>query len=126
MVARATLKPHRRAVRTVDKARHCVTVPSLLTAAARIAFSRPAKAAYVAVGAVGLVAVAVALIGPKRLEQEMLKPLRGAIAPRAEKIWADSQGLREQLAGMFQSASPTGRERLARNFQSWIGHFRAT
>jgi len=27
---------------------------------------------------------------------------------------------------MFQSATPAGREKLARNFQSWIGHFRAT
>jgi len=126
MVARATLKPRRRAVRAVEKARHSVTVPSLLTVAARLALSRPAKAAYVTVGAVGLAALAVALIGPKRLEQEVLKPLRGAIEPRAEKIWADSQGLREQIAGMFQSATPAGREKLARNFQSWIGHFRAT
>ena len=56
----------------------------------------------------------------------MLKPLRNAIEPQAEKLWADSQGLREQIASVFQSASPSGREKLARNFQSWIGHFRAT
>jgi len=126
MAARATLKPRRRAIRTVEKTRHSVTIPSLLTVAARIALSRPAKAAYVAVGAAGLAAVAVALIGPKRLEQEVLKPLRGALEPQAEKLWADSRALREQIAGMFQSASPAGREKLARNFQSWIGHFRAT
>lgn len=126
MAARATLKPRRRAIRAVEKARHSVTIASLLTGAARIALSRPAKIAYIAAGAAGLVAVAVTLIGPKRLEHELLKPLRGAIEPRAEKIWADSRSLREQMARMFQSATPAGREKLARNFQSWIGHFRAT
>jgi NAD/NADP transhydrogenase alpha subunit len=125
MVARATLKPRRRAVRAVEKARHSVS-PSLITIASRLAFSRPAKVAYLTAGAVGLAALAVALIGPKRLEQEVLKPLRGAIEPKAEKLWADSRELREQIAGLFQSATPTGREKLARNFQSWIGHFRAT
>ncbi len=125
MVARATLKPRRRAVRAVEKARHSVS-PSLIAIASRLAFSRPAKVAYLTAGAVGLAALAVALIGPKRLEQEVLKPLRGAIEPQAEKLWADSRELREQIAGLFQSATPTGREKLARNFQSWIGHFRAT
>lgn len=125
MVARATLKPRRRAARAVEKTRHSVS-PSLITLASRLAFSRPAKVAYVTAGAVGLAALAVALIGPKRLEQDVLKPLRSAIEPQAEKLWADSQGLREQIASVFQSASPAGREKLARNFQSWIGHFRAT
>ena len=125
MVARATLKPRRRAVRAVEKARHSVS-PSLIAISSRLAFSRPAKIAYVTAGAVGLAALAVALIGPRRLEQDVLKPLRNAIEPQAEKLWADSQGLREQIASVFQSASPSGREKLARNFQSWIGHFRAT
>ena len=126
MVARATLKPRRRAVRAVEKARHSVTTPSLITAVARLALSRPARAAYVAVGTVGLAAMAVALIGPRRLEQDVLKPLRGAIEPQAEKLWADSKPLREQIAGLFKSATPSGREKLVRSFQSWIGHFHAT
>jgi len=65
-------------------------------------------------------------IGPKRIEREVIKPLRGALEPQAEKLWADSKPLREQIAGLFKSASPTGRERLVRSFQSWIGHFHAT
>jgi hypothetical protein len=92
----------------------------------RMALSRPARAAYIAVGTVGLAALAVALIGPKRIEREVLKPLRGAIEPQAEKLWAESRPLREQIAGLFQSATPSGRERLVRSFQSWIGHFHAT
>jgi hypothetical protein len=126
MSPRAALKPRRRAVRAVEKVHHDVTSPSLLHAMSRIALSRPARMAYVAVGTVGLAALAVALIGPKRIEKEVLQPLRGAIEPQAEKLWADSQPLRQQIAALFESATPSGRERLVRSFQSWIGHFHAT
>jgi hypothetical protein len=100
--------------------------PSLITTISRIASSRQARTAYVVVGTAGLAALAVALIGPKRLERNVIKPLRGAIEPQAEKLWADSGHLREQIAGLFQAATPRGRERLVRSFQSWIGHFHAT
>ena len=126
MSPRAALKPRRRAVRAMEKVHHDVTSPSLMHAMSRIALSRPARMAYVAVGTVGLAALAVALIGPKRIEKEVLKPLRGAIEPQAEKLWADSRPLRQQIAGLFESATPSGRERLVRSFQSWIGHFHAT
>lgn len=119
-----TVKHRRRAVRAV--VHHNVTSPSLMETVSRIALSRPARAAYIAVGTVGLAALAVALIGPKRIEKDVLKPLRGAIEPQAEKLWADSRPLRQQIAGLFQSATPSGRERLVRSFQSWIGHFHAT
>jgi hypothetical protein len=126
MSPRAALKTRRRVVRAVEKVHHDVTSPSLMHAMSRIALSRPARMAYVAVGTVGLAALAVALIGPKRIEKEVLQPLRGAIEPQAEKLWADSRPLRQQIAGLFESATPSGRERLVRSFQSWIGHFHAT
>jgi hypothetical protein len=126
MSARANLKTRRRAVRAVEKVHHDVTGPSLMHTMSRIALSRPARTAYIAVGTVGLAAFAVALIGPKRIEQDVLKPLRGAIEPQAEKLWADARPLRQQIASLFQSATPSGRERLVRSFQSWIGHFHAT
>lgn len=125
-MTRAALKHRRRAVRAVEKIHHNVTSPSLMETVSRIAVSRPARAAYIAVGTVGLAALAVALIGPKRIEQDVLKPLRGAIEPQAEKLWADSRPLRQQITSLFQSATPSGRERLVRSFQSWIGHFHAT
>jgi hypothetical protein len=80
----------------------------------------------VVIGAAGLAALAVTLIGSKKLEREVFKPLRNAIEPQAEKLWAESRPLREQIAGLFRSASPAGRERLVKSFQSWIGHFHAT
>ena len=120
------LKSRRRAIRAVEKVHHDAVRPSLAATLTRIALSRPARAAYIGIGMVGLTALAIAIVGPRRLEREVLKPLRGAIEPQAEKIWADSQALREQIAGLFKSAGPSGRQKLARNFQSWIGHFHAT
>ena len=69
----------------------------------------PARAAYIVLGTAGLAAIAVAIVGPKRLERDVLKPLRGAIEPQAEKLWDDTKPLRDQIAGLFKSASPTGR-----------------
>ncbi len=110
------------------RARAVVRTPAVRTdrTLLGLATSRPARIAYVVVGAAGLAALAVALIGPRRLERGVLKPLRGAIEPQAEKLWAESKPLRNQLAHLFRDASPSGRARLVRNFQSWIGHFHAT
>ena len=99
---------------------------SRVSSLSRIARSPQARTAYYVLGTAGLMALAVAIVGPKRLEREVIKPLRSAIEPQAEKIWADSRPLREQIAQLFKSATPGGRERLVRSFQSWIGYFHAT
>lgn len=118
------VKHRRRAVRAVAK----VPAPrrSLATTISRIATSPQARAAYVTIGAIGLTAIAVAVVGPKRIEKDVIKPLRDRLEPQAEKLWEDSKPLRDQIAGLFKAAPPSGRERLVRNFQSWIGHFHAS
>ncbi|HEX4636271.1 MAG TPA: hypothetical protein VH189_08820 [Rhizomicrobium sp.] len=98
----------------------------VISTLSRIVRSRQARTAYYVLGTAGLVALAVAVVGPKRLEREVIKPLRSALEPQAEKLWADSRPLRQQIAQLFKSAGPSGRERLVRSFQSWIGHFHAT
>ena len=45
-------------------------------AVASAAPAAPAKTAYVVIGTAGLAALAIALFGPKRLEREVIKPLR--------------------------------------------------
>ncbi|HVV28399.1 MAG TPA: hypothetical protein VHC40_10600 [Rhizomicrobium sp.] len=102
---------------------------SVTASFARAAASRPARIAYITIGAAGLAALAVALIGPRRIERQirpLIDPLRDALEPRAEKLWDDSRQLRDQIANLLGRATPSSRERLVRNFQSWIGHFRAT
>jgi hypothetical protein len=88
------------------------------------ATSGPAKAAYVTIGTLGLAAVAVAILGPKRLEKQVLIPLRKAVAPQAEKLWDQASPVRTQLTRLFRQAGAEG-DKLASDFQSWIGHFRA-
>ena len=124
-MATASVRSRRRPVRAVQQVRRAAA-PSLTTSLMKLASSRPARAALATIGTIGLTALAVAFIGPKRIERDVIKPLRGALEPQAEKLWADSKPLREQIAGLFKSATPSGRERLVRSFQSWIGHFHAT
>lgn len=121
-----SVRSRRRPVRAVTHVHRSVTEPSPSARLMRLATSRAAITTYVVIGTAGLAALAIALIGPAKLERQVLKPLRGAIEPQAEKLWAESRPLREQIAGLFHSAGPSGRERLVRSFQSWIGHFHAT
>ena len=120
----ATVRSRRRSVRAVTHV-PAPAVPaerSLL----RLVNSPAARTALVIIGSIGLTALAVAIVGPKRIERDVIKPLRGAIEPQAEKLWADSRSLREQFTGLFRNATPAGRDRLVKSFQSWIGHFHAT
>jgi hypothetical protein len=78
------------------------------------------------VGTVGLAALAVALVGPSRIRRGVTRPLREAIEPQAERLWAQSEPLRTQLTRLMKTAPPAARARLARSFQSWIGHFHAS
>jgi len=118
-------KHPRRRSRAVAHAAHPKARRNLASSLRRAALSKPAKAAYVAIGTVGLAALAVAILGPKRLEREVLKPLQKAVGPQAEKLWEQAKPAREQLASLFQKAGDQ-REKLARDFQSWVGHFRAS
>jgi hypothetical protein len=121
----ATRQPAHRRSKAVAHAPHPKPKQNLAATLRRAAVSKPAKVAYVALATVGLAGLAVAILGPKRLEREVLKPLQKAVRPQAEKLWEQARPAREQLAGLFQRAGDQ-REKLARDFQSWIGHFRAS
>ena len=134
MATASHVRPRRRQIRAVTH--RPVAKASFAASVLRAASTRTARTALVLIGTAGLAALAVAVVGPKRLERDVIKPLRGAIEPQAEKLWgaiepqaeklwADSRPVREQIASLFQNATPIGREKLVRNFQSWIGHFRA-
>ena len=120
----ATVRSRRRTVRAVERAAK-PAVPATRSLM-RLANNPAVRAGLVVIGTAGLTALAVALVGPKRIERDVIKPLRGAIEPQAEKLWNESRGLREQIAGLFRSATPSGRDKLVKSFQSWIGHFHAT
>jgi hypothetical protein len=90
------------------------------------ATGRKAKTAYVVIGTVGIAALAIAIFGPRRFQRQVLKPVQNAVGDQALQLWADSRSLREQIGKLFDRAqSESGREKLVRSFQSWVGHFRA-
>ncbi len=99
----------------------------LRTRFTRAAASPAAKTAYAVIGAAGLAALAIAIFGPRRFQREILKPVQNAVGDQASQLWADSRSLRDQISSLFARAqSSSGRDRLVQNFQSWIGHFRAS
>ncbi len=91
-----------------------------------LATSRPARLFYIVVGTAGLIALAVAVVGPRRIERKVYWPLRDAVEPRAEKLWAETRPVREQIAALLENVSPSGRTRLVSSLQSWIGRFTAS
>src|SRR6476659_6035129 len=86
-------RTRRRPVRAVTQVRRAAQSRSLTNNLLKMAGTPTARAA-----------LAVALIGPKRIQSEVITPLRGKLEPQAEKLWDDSKPLREQIAGLFQSA----------------------
>ena len=70
-------------------------------------------------------ALAIAIFGPKRFQHQIVKPVQNAVGDQASQLWADSRPLREQIGTLFARAG-SDRDRLVKNFQSWVGHFRAT
>lgn len=94
---------------------------------ARAAASPAAKAVYIAMASAGLAALAIGIFGPRRFQQQILRPIGASMSDQAERLWSEAQPLRTQLGGLIERAgNEGGREKLIRSFQSWIGHFRAT
>ena len=93
----------------------------------RVATSPVGRAAVVGVAAVGLTALAIAILGPRRFQQVVVQPVRSAVADQTERLWAEARPLRSQLSDlMARTTSEGGRQKLVQSFQSWLGHFRAT
>jgi NAD/NADP transhydrogenase alpha subunit len=117
---------HRKKVRSAAHS-HLPAQRNLKNQFVRAATGPAAKTAYAVVGTVGLAALAIAIFGPKRFQREILVPAQTKISDQASQLWADARPLRAQIGRMFDGVqSQSGREKLARNFQSWIGHFKAT
>src|SRR4051812_29489574 len=76
---------------------------------------RTARVAYVVLGTAGLIALAFGLVGPRRIER-VYGPVRDALEPPVDKLWAESEPLRQQIGQLLESASPEGRTRLVATF----------
>lgn len=90
--------------------------------AVQLASSPTGRAAFVVVGVVGLAAVAVAVLGPNRVRREVFEPLRDAVEPHAEKAWADTKPIRDQITALLDNVPPAGAAlpELAWSLRRWL------
>ena len=95
--------------------------------------SHPLRAAFVVVGVVGLAALGVALIGPRRLRDEIIRPISNAtyvpiaaaVAPQADRVWAETQAWRDRVGRILDSINTSEvRELVASRLAQWVERFR--
>ncbi len=88
----------------------------------------------IAVGIVGLAALAVALVGPKRVRDELLAPisnatwvpLTAAVTPQAERAWAETRPWRDRLSSILSSVNTEEvRSLVAERLSHWVERFRS-
>ncbi len=91
----------------------------------RIVSNPVARAAFLVIGTIGLVALAASVVSPKRARRKAIEPIGDAVEAHFAKAWDEVRPIRDQIAALFEKAGPGARKKLARHLQSWIGHFRA-
>lgn len=93
----------------------------------------PLRTAFVVVGVVGLAALGVALFGPRRLRDEIIKPIgaityapvAAAIGPQADRAWAETRAWRDRVGRILDSINTSEvREMVAARLSQWIERFR--
>jgi hypothetical protein len=89
----------------------------------------PIRTIAVVAGVAGLAALGVALFGPRRLRDEVLIPFSNAttaaIAPQADRVWAETQPWREHVARLLSSINTEEvRVALADRLSHWVERFR--
>ena len=93
----------------------------------------PLRTAFVVVGVVGLAALGVALIGPRRFRDEIIRPIgsaayvpiAAAVAPQADRVWAETQAWRDRVGRILDSVNTAEvRELVAGRLAQWVERFR--
>ena len=95
--------------------------------------AHPLRTAFVVVGVVGLAALGVALFGPRRLRDEIIRPISSAayvpiaaaVAPQADRVWAETRAWRDRVGRILDSVNTSEvRELVADRLAQWIERFR--
>ncbi len=91
------------------------------------------RTALIVAGVAGLATLGIALFGPRRFNDEILKPigaatlvpLAAAATPQAERAWAETRPWRDYVARVLTSVNTAEvREHLAERLTQWIDRFR--
>jgi len=95
--------------------------------------SVPIRTLAITVGVAGLAALAIALVGPRRLRDDFVRPisaaalvpLAAAVSPQADRVWAETRPWRDQVARVLSSVNTEEvRDLIAQRLTQWIDRFR--
>jgi hypothetical protein len=93
----------------------------------------PLRTAFVVVGVVGLAALGIALLGPRRIRDEFIRPMAevtyapvaAAVGPQADRAWAETRAWRDRVGRILDSINTSEvREMVASRLAQWIERFR--
>jgi hypothetical protein len=93
----------------------------------------PVRTIAVTVGLVGLAALAVALIGPRRVRDEFVRPISNAtwvpvstaVTSQTERAWAETRPLRDRLGNVLSAINTEEvRNLIAGRLSQWAERFR--
>ena len=93
----------------------------------------PLRTAFVVVGVVGLAALGVALFGPRRFRDDVIRPITSAtyvpiaaaVAPQADRVWAETRAWRDRVGRILESINTSEvRDLVAGRLAQWVERFR--
>jgi hypothetical protein len=93
----------------------------------------PIRTLFVVVGTLGLAAIGIALFGPRRFRDEVIRPigaatyvpLTAAVAPQADRVWEETRAWRDRVGRILESINTEEvRDLVAGRLSHWINRFR--
>jgi len=109
-------------------------IPSRKKAAPKSLFDAiPVRTIAVVVGVAGLAALGIALLGPRRFRDEVVRPisaatlvpLAAAVAPQADRVWAETRPWRNQVARILSSINTEDvRDLITQRLSTWADRLR--
>ena len=93
----------------------------------------PVRTVFVVAGVIGLAALGIALFGPRRFRDEVIRPigalayepLAAAVTPQADRAWAETRAWRDRVGRILESINTAEvRDQVAARLSNWIERFR--
>ena len=93
----------------------------------------PVRTVFVVAGVIGLAALGIALFGPRRFRDEIVRPicalayepLAAAVAPQADRAWAETRAWRDRVGRILESINTAEvRDQVAARLSDWLERFR--
>ncbi len=124
----------RKSVKPTTKGLSRGNIPTRKRNAPRSLFeTAPIRTIAIIVGVTGLAALGIALFGPRRFRDEVVRPisaatflpLAAAVAPQADKAWAETRPWRDHVARVLSSINTDEvRDLIAERLSKWVERFR--